>query len=149
MEYDLNKIRSEHFTLAEMLHSNEATKRGIDNVPPLGSEIYGNIERLIANVLEPARCKLGAPVIISSGYRCPELNNAVGGVNNSDHMMGNAADLVCNKLEDKKRLFEILKKMDVDQLLWERNSKGTQWIHVSYRGAGQNRHMVRDNYVAK
>ncbi|MBQ1780443.1 MAG: hypothetical protein II001_03310, partial [Bacteroidales bacterium] len=64
-------------------------------------------------------------------------------------MTGQAADLVCSKYEDKRRLFDILSKMDIDQLLWETNSKGTQWIHVSFVGIGQNRHMIRNNYKVK
>ena len=103
----------------------------------------------MTEVLEPARCQLGAPVIVTSGYRCPALNKAVGGVGNSQHMMGQAADLVCSKYEDKRRLFDILSGMDIDQLLWETNSKGTQWIHVSFVGHGVNRHMIRNNYIVK
>jgi hypothetical protein len=143
----MKTIRTEHFSLAELVYSNKATELHIDNTPT--PEAVVNLCNLMTEVLEPARCKLGAPIIITSGYRCPALNNVVGGVKTSQHMMGQAADLVCTKLEDKKRLFEILKKMDIDQLLWERNSKGTQWIHVSFNQHGVNRHMIRENYVVK
>ena len=143
----MKTIRTEHFSLAELVYSNKATELYIDNTPT--PDAVANLCTLMTEVLEPARCKLGAPIIITSGYRCPALNKVVGGVNTSQHMMGQAADLVCTKLEDKKRLFEILKKMDIDQLLWERNSKGTQWIHVSFNQHGVNRHMIREIYVAK
>ncbi len=140
-------IRTEHFTLAELCASDTAKARGIDNTPPV--EAVRNLCDLMTEVLEPARDKLGVPIIVTSGYRCPALNKAVGGVASSQHVRGQAADLVCAKQEDKKRLFDILAKMDIDQLLWETNSKGTQWIHVSFDAHGVNRQMVRRNYVVK
>lgn len=140
-------IKSEHFSLEELCKSKEAEKRGIDNTPTVG--VAANLCNLITEVLEPARRALGAPIIVTSGYRCPALNKAVGGVSNSQHLTGQAADLVCTRYEDKRRLFEILKEMDVDQLLWERNSKGTTWVHVSFVAHGENRQMVRDNYNVK
>jgi len=143
----MKTIKTEHFSLSELVHSNKANELHIDNTPT--PEAVANLCNLMTEVLEPARCQLGAPVIVTSGYRCPALNKAVEGVNTSQHMMGQAADLVCTKLEDKKRLFEILKKMDIDQLLWERNSQGTQWIHVSFNQHGVNRHMIRENYIVK
>ena len=147
METTIKDIRTEHFNLAELCASDTATAKGIDNTPTV--EATQNLCQLMTEVLEPARCQLGAPVIVTSGYRCPALNKAVGGVGNSQHMMGQAADLVCTKLEDKKRLFTILSGMDIDQLLWETNSKGTQWIHVSFVAHGVNRHMIRNNYQVK
>lgn len=140
-------IRTEHFSLAELCASDVAKTQKIDNTPTV--EAVKNLCNLMTEVLEPARDKLGVPIIVTSGYRCPRLNAAVGGVKSSQHLMGQAADLVCAKLEDKKRLFEILAKMDIDQLLWETNSKGTQWIHVSFDQHGVNRQMIRRNYVVK
>ena len=140
-------IKSEHFSLWELCKSGEAEKRGFDNTPT--GEAARNLCDLITEVLEPARRSLGAPIIVTSGYRCPALNKAVGGVSNSQHLTGQAADLVCTRYEDKRRLFEILKEMDIDQLLWERNSKGTKWVHVSFVAHGENRQMVRDNYNVK
>ena len=147
METTLKDIRTEHFNLAELCASDTATAKGIDNTPTV--EATHNLCQLMTEVLEPAREKLGKPIIVTSGYRCPALNKAVGGVGNSQHMTGQAADLVCSKYEDKRRLFDILSSMDIDQLLWETNSKGTQWIHVSFVGHGVNRHMIRNNYIVK
>jgi len=144
---DLNEIKTPHFSLSEMLRSDIATQRGIANTPSVG--VLENICRLMTEVLEPARVKLDAPVIITSGYRSVELNYAVGGVANSQHVKGQAADLVCTKLTDKKRLFDILAAMDIDQILWETNSQGTQWIHVSYVSPDKNRHIVNRNYRAR
>lgn len=144
---ELKDIKTEHFSLMELVHSDKAEQFKIDNTPTV--EVVKNLCDLMTEVLEPARIKLGVPIIVRSGYRCPRLNQIVGGVHNSQHMRGQAADLVCTKLEDKKRLFEILKDMDIDQLLWETNSKGTQWIHVSFDQHGTNRQMVRNNYKVK
>ena len=135
-----------YFTFGELLYSKTALESKINNLKTT-PEIEDNLRALIENVLEPARVRLGVPVIVRSGYRCAELNKIVGGVPTSQHTRGQAADLVCTSATDKRRLFEILRTMDVDQLLYERDSKGTTWIHVSYVGT-KNRHDIRDNYKA-
>ena len=144
---ELSQIKTPHFTLEELIKSDTATARGINNTPSVG--VLRNLCNLMTEVLEPARVKLGAPIIVTSGYRCVALNEAVGGVKNSQHIKGQAADLVCTRLEDKRKLFRILSEMDCDQLLWETNSKGTQWIHVSFVAHGENRQYVNNNYRAK
>ena len=144
---DLTRIKTEHFSIAELVKSDTATKCKIDNRPTDG-RIVENLTTLMTQVLEPARQQLGVPVIVTSGYRCEKLNKAVGGVATSQHLKGQAADLVCTRREDKERLFEILATMDIDQLLWETNSKGTQWIHVSYVSHERNRHYINRNYRA-
>ena len=123
-----------------------ATKKKIPNEPD--EEVTSNLMALIYNILEPARTRLGVPIIVTSGYRCEKLNKAVGGVANSQHIKGQAADLVCTKRADKLALFDILATMDVDQLLFETNKAGTQWVHVSYNPEGNNRHKVNKNYKA-
>lgn len=141
---ELKDIRTEHFTLAELVHSDTAERMGIDNTPsPL---VVANLCTLMTEVLEPARDKLGVPIIVTSGYRCERLNKVVSRVRSSQHQSGQAADLVCAKRADKLRLFDILSKMDVDQLLFETNPKGTQWIHVSFVGHGVNRQYIDRNY---
>ena len=143
---DLKNIKTPHFSLNEFIKSDVATSKKIDNTPDEAAA--SNLLALIYNILEPARKILQAPIIVTSGYRCPKLNKAVGGVENSQHMKGEAADLVCSKRADKLALFEILRTMDVDQLLYETNKSGTQWIHVSYKQNGENRHMINNNYKA-
>ena len=138
---------TEHFTLEELVKSDTAARLGIDNTPT--PEACANLQRLAIEVLEPLRLLLGVPVIVSSGYRCAALNKAVGGMRTSQHQKGQAADLVCTRYEVKRRAFELLKGFDVDQLLWERNQKGTTWIHVSYVSPEKNRNDKRDNYEAK
>ena len=133
---------SEHFTLEEFIYSETAIRKGIDNYPD--NIAITNLMMLCRDVLEPAREEYGKAMIISSGYRCEELNKAVGGAKTSLHMQGLAADIVCS---EPKKLFEILKKGKFDQLLWEHAGK-IQWIHVSYKPNGKNRQQANDNYIA-
>ena len=83
---------SEHFELAEFLVSESAARRGIANEPT--PEVIENLRRLCQSVLQPLRLRLNRPVVITSGYRSPALNGAVGGSPNSHHMQGRAADLI-------------------------------------------------------
>ena len=133
---------TQHFDLAEFIYSETAERKGIDNYP---SDLHiANLLMLCKDVLEPAREEYGKAMIISSGYRCEELNKAVGGAKTSLHMQGLAADIVCS---NPRKLFDILKKGKFDQLLWEHSGK-TQWIHVSYQPNGKNRQQANDNYKA-
>jgi hypothetical protein len=85
-------LLSEHFELAEFLVSETAARRGIGNEPT--PEVIENLRRLCQSVLEPLRVHLKRPVVITSGYRSPALNRAVGGSPTSHHMQGRAADLI-------------------------------------------------------
>ena len=132
-----------HFTLEEFVYSETAIRKGIDNYP--ANEAITNLLMLCRDVLEPAREEYGKAMIISSGYRCEELNKAVGGAKTSQHMTGCAADIVCS---EPRRLFDIIKQQGkFDQLLWEHAGK-TQWLHVSYKPNGKNRQQANDNYKA-
>ena len=117
---------SEHFDLSEFTRSATADRLHIDNSIP--EELIPNLKNLCEQVLEPLRQHFGTPVVISSGYRCPELNKAVGGVPNSQHLKGEAADIVLPKLADA--FYWLIDNTPFDQLGFE--SKGTtKWIHVS------------------
>ena len=116
-----------HFPIRELTRSETAARLGIDNTPP--ADAVENMRRLIRDVLDPAREMLGMPVIVNSGYRCPELNRAVGGVPRSYHLAGRAADLNTGTADGNRRLFEILKMLPHVELIWER---GGTWIHVAY-----------------
>lgn len=83
---------SRHFTLEELTFSQTASRKGIDNKPPL--EVVTHLTRL-AYCMEQVRALLGGPVRITSGYRSQALNAAIGGAKNSAHMNGYAADFVC------------------------------------------------------
>lgn len=124
-----------HFTLEEMTRSATAVALGIDNTPD--TEAVENLKNLCTEVLEPLRQWAGVPVIVSSGYRSPELNRAVGGVPHSQHRKGEAADIrIPNLTEGRKYLEFILDHCRFDQLIWEHDRHGTHWIHVSCRRQG-------------
>ena len=82
---------TEHFTLEEMLHSETAVKKHIEN--RINAEEVNNLVRLCQKVLEPLRAYFGTPIRINSGFRCKALNAAVGGAANSYHLKGRAVDI--------------------------------------------------------
>lgn len=117
---------SPHFTLDELVASQTAARQGINNTPP--REVVRNLRRLAAT-LEKVRSLLGgAPVLVSSGYRCAELNAAVGGSNTSAHMAGLAADFAVPAYGS---VLEVARKIAVsnisyDQLIHEFGA----WVHI-------------------
>lgn len=137
---------TEHFTLSEFVRSETADLKHIDNTP--SQEVVGNLRALCRNVLEPARMAFGEPIYITSGYRCPALNKAVGGKPTSQHLRGEAADLQVKGVRNLKRLYNAILDHGVfDQLLYETNKAGAKWIHVSYTQYA-NRRQAIDNYKA-
>ena len=140
---------SKNFTLDELTASATAKQMHIINAP--GVDEVCNLCALVHNVLQPLRDAMGESIKIGSGYRCPQLNKAVGGVATSQHMKGEAADLcIDGDMKKGKRWFEWIKShCQFDQLIWEHNSKGTSWVHVSYRAEGKNRRQVIDNLLKK
>lgn len=120
-----------YFSIAELTKSETANRRKIDNKPT--KEVENCLNQLIDNILDPLRKAYGQPIIVSSGYRCPELNKAVGGARTSQHTFGQAADIhtKSNSKESNKQLFELIKqlKLPFDQLINEYNYS---WVHVSY-----------------
>ena len=115
----------QYITVNEMLHSQTAEKLNIKNVPndPI---VIENLEHTIEQ-LDELRRLYGHPIIITSGYRCPELNKAVGGKSNSQHVKGQAADLKY----DPELLQFIINNYHYDQLI-EETSKRSKWIHISF-----------------
>ena len=110
-------IKSDFFTLEEFTRSSTAKRLKIDNTP--SEEVVRNIQYGVQMVLEPLRRILQTPIIITSGYRCAALNKAVGGVANSWHTKGNAADLRIKDEEEAKAIFKILKTLpSVDTVLF-------------------------------
>lgn len=130
----------EYFTMGEFIRSDTAAKLGIDNRCKM--EHVPNIKALVANVLDPLRKAYGKPIRITSGFRCPKLNKAVGGSPTSQHMKGMAADIVGtpNTVAENTRLFYLIQslKLPFDQLIDE---KGMKWVHVSFC-LKKNRHQV-------
>ena len=135
-----NMKLSENFTLEELIHSNTAERMGINNVPK-DEKVVENLRSLCLEVLQPLRDYVGAPVHINSGYRCPELNMAVGGVKNSQHCRGEAADIrIVSPKQGREWAAWIEDNCRFDQMLLERNKNGAVWLHVSCkRDASKNR----------
>ena len=122
------------FTVKELTASSTARKYGIDNTPQ-DAEIIEHIEELIEFV-DGVRAAWGGPLIVTSGYRCPQLNEKVGGAKTSAHLTGYALDIVpANNQKDKFFLFfkDYLKDKDFDELLLEKGSNGRIWIHFALK----------------
>lgn len=123
-----------HFTFRELLHSDLALKNDILNLPPRheAAKIYFKLETLVDDLLDPIREKFAVPMIITSGYRCERLNKLVGGVDDSQHMRGEAVDFCFAGFSRRDMViafFEIAEEFDYDQLIYYKE-KGV--IHISY-----------------
>ena len=133
------------FSVRELTTSSTARKYGIDNTPQ-DAEIIEHIEELI-EFMDGVRAAWGGPLIVTSGYRCPELNKAVGGSKKSAHQAGYAVD--CVPANNKKKKFfefckEYLKDRDFDELLFERNNRGSIWCHIALKSIdGKQRRKIR------
>lgn len=127
-----------HFTITELCHSNTADYLGINN--SCREEHIVNLTALVDNVLDPLREWYGKSILVNSGYRCAELNNAINGSSTSQHMRGQAADVTTVDRQQNRLLFEYIRKnLPFDQLIDESNFA---WVHVSYRADGNNRGQV-------
>ena len=137
-----------HFTLEEMIRSNYAEKHDINNSP--SQIIIDNLIMLCVLILEPLRAAINKPIRINSGYRCKELNKAVGGVPESHHLQGLAADINFSSEADlKKMLFSLKDNIHLDLALIER-SKSSSWLHVQLPLKGRPpRRRITSIYVTK
>ena len=134
---------SKNFTLSEIIHSNTAKRLGINNAP--NKEHLKNMQVLVRDLIQPIRDALG-PIRISSGYRNPELNRAIGGSSKSQHCKGEALDLqywskgkMCNK-----EIYDWVIKsgIEFDQMI---NEFDYSWIHISLKSKG-NRKQILEAY---
>ena len=123
---------SKNFDWKEFEKSDTATRLHINNAIT-DWDVRDNIKALVEEVLQPLRDSWGGPLFINSGYRCPELNKAVGGAENSMHRYGQAADVACT---DPYSLAKLIKRMrlDVDQVIVY-----PSFVHISYKREGGNR----------
>lgn len=128
-----------YFTISELLRSDTAIARKIWN--GANREQEDNLIALVAAILDPLRTACGKPIRISSGFRCPALNRAIGGVTNSQHMRGEAADIDLGSTTENRKLAKLIVdlKLPFDQLIDEANYA---WIHVSYKRKGDNRGQI-------
>ena len=122
-----------YFCLKELCASATAQREGIDNTPT--ESAYHLLHVLVEQLLDPIREAWGEPIVVSSGYRCRELNALVGGAQHSHHLLGCAADLIAGNRDDHRRLFRMIVQMQQEgrirftQLIAEDNYR---WIHISY-----------------
>lgn len=144
-------LLSEHFTLEEMTASETARRLRIANEPGIAE--LKNLQILCQQVLEPARKIIHTPLLITSGYRCKRLNQAVGGVSNSYHLQGRAADIMIlgrdkvSMAEYAANLADALNKQPLtDVVLIEHSRGGKQWVHVQW--STKPRHHINLDYKA-
>ena len=133
-----------YFTIEELCKSDTAKVFKIDNTPT--DQIKKNLSKLI-EFLNPLREAWGSPIKVTSGYRCPLLNQKVGGSKTSVHMKGYAADLQPSNgkiKEFKKFITDYLKDKGFDQCLKE-SSAFTEWVHIGlYNNTGQQRKQIKN-----
>ncbi len=145
-----------YFSISELTASATALREGIDNRP--NKCAYHLLHVLVDQLLDPIREAWGEPIVVSSGYRCKQLNALVGGAKHSHHILGCAADIIAGNRRDHRRLFKMIQQMQQEgrikftQLILEGGAKGAplattedlssqrsaacgsdgRWIHISY-----------------
>ena len=132
---------SPHFTLDEFTFSQTAARKGINNDPP--TDVLANLQRT-ANGMEAVRVVLGgAPINISSGYRSPALNAAVGGAKNSQHLTGQACDFTSPRFGTVQEVFDAIRRAGViyDQIIIEYQ----RWVHISFSEHPKLQALIIDN----
>lgn len=137
-----------HFTISELCASDTARRLGIDNTP--APDVRANLERLVTLLLDPLRQSWGEAITVSSGYRCPRLNAAVGGVPSSAHLLGHAADLRPSRPERMAEFKRFVRRWlastgtPFDQFIDERSPAGAEWVHLARcnRNGAQRRQML-------
>ena len=123
---------TKNFSYDELIASATAKRLGLDNTP--NEEEKEKLRRLAIEILQPIRDAWRAPIVVNSGYRSEAVNKAVGGVKNSQHRLGEAADITIGGKDRNKKLFNLIYKLisqgkiKVGQLIDEYNY---QWIHIS------------------
>ena len=131
-----------YFTISELCHSDVAKKFNIYNEPT--AVVADNLVRLVENVLDPLREAYGKPIKVNSGYRSTALNKKVGGVSNSQHKEGKAADIVGtpNNPVENGKLFNLARNLGLpfDQLIDE---SGLTWVHLSYDKNRQRKQVLK------
>ena len=138
MQYKYSDFFMKHFTFSEFERSDTAARLKIDNRMP--EIVEAHVVELVDKLLDPLREAWDAPLVVSSGYRCPELNDAVGGSKTSAHLAGWAADLVPES-GDGRGVQELVNftvewltatGLPFDQLIFE-HSGGSRWLHLGIR----------------
>ncbi len=139
-----NDKLSDHFTLGELIRSEMAERKSIDNTPP--DALIPKLKRLCDEVLEPVRIHFGVPFRPNSGYRSPELNLAVGSSPTSQHCLAEAVDIEVAGVSNYDLAVWIRDNLNFDQLILECYTQGepsSGWVHVSIKpNSAENRKKV-------
>ena len=139
-----NKMQlSKNLSLAEVMRSETAKRKGISNMPT--PEHIENFKLLAENVFQPIREHFGVPIHISSGYRSKALNTAVGGSLSSQHCSGEAIDIDMDGTSvTNAQIFNYIKdNLNFDQMIWEFGTDtNPDWVHVSYESTGKQRKQI-------
>ena len=139
---------SKNFSLAEMTKSQTAIRKGIKNEP--STEHVENLIHLAKTVLQPIRDEFGRPVVISSGYRSPELCEAIGSSSKSQHAKGEAADFEIPGVDNMQLATWINKNTNFDQLILEYYEPGdpnSGWVHCSAVKEGSRAQVLKASKV--
>lgn len=129
---DLNNKMSEHFTLAEMIRSETAERKGIPNFP--GEKLIPKLRHLCKEILEPIRAMAGKPIRPNSVYRCFELNRALGSKDTSQHIKAEAVDIELPGISNYALARWVEDNLLFDQLILECYKSGVPtsgWVHIS------------------
>ena len=138
-----NPMLSEHLDLFTMCQSETAERLGIHNMPQ-DNKVLENLTQLCVNVLSPAIVHFDLPLFVTSGYRCPQLNAEVGGLVDSRHLFGQAADILMGGIRNDQLGKWIIENTDFDEVILEKFDPSCSeygWIHASYN-EGKNRNRV-------
>ena len=131
---------SNNFSLNEMVKSQTAERKGINNNP--NEDQIESLQALCNNLLQPIREHFDKVVSVSSGFRSAELCQAIGSSVNSQHAKGQAADFEIFGISNQELAHYIDKNLDYDQLIleyWKPDEKNSGWVHCSYKKEGTNR----------
>jgi zinc D-Ala-D-Ala carboxypeptidase len=138
---------SKNITYKEAIHSNTAKRMGIENIP--NEEQIANMFTIAEMIFQPLRSFVGGPIKITSFFRSPKLNQAIGGSESSQHCKGQAMDLddVYGHKTNAEMFMYIRENLDFDQLIWEfGDEENPNWIHVSYVDKQKNRNRCLKAY---
>lgn len=144
---DRNEKLSEHFTLGELIRSETAERKGIDNMP--SDHQVHKLKRICTEILEPIRMHFGKPFRPNSGYRSIALNQEIGGASKSQHCKCEAVDIEIAGISNYDLAVWIKDNLVFDQVILECYKKGepnSGWVHVSLKDAGENNRAVALTY---
>lgn len=128
---------SEHISFEEAVLSPTAIRNGIDNMP--NDQELHNMKLVAEHCFEPLRKMWGKPIKINSFFRSQRLNQLVGGSPSSQHTKGQAIDITTGTKAENKKLFELAKTLDFDQLI---NEYDYLWLHISFKATGNRKQIL-------